>query len=340
MDIISTDIFNFVPIENEDRGTVYINGSQTELSLTGEKLEVCVKVDQYYVAFITYYTKVADESKHLAIYLIDQDYTLLSRKEVFGSATTDIFGEDVDDHFYGLELREPNIILFDFVYTNQHQLTIYTKKIMQGSYWKLKRVRNFQRERLMKWTDYKVSGRIGHQSVVINKLDSDQSNDLKITLKTPFYNNVFSDKSQVFLDGKYTQLTLDGTFLKNIIKIEDHYLFIIRIIINNYCWDNFHLVSADFRLLESFEMHREYDFLNVIIDTHYQQNNSFIIDYSGEDKKLIHHQWRCWVAKEKLYSFLWFPRFLSFLNNKIYRKLGLTSHFRFKKVTTYQEELV
>lgn len=338
MDIISTDIFNFVPIDNENRGTVYINGQKTKLSLTGEKLEVCIQVDQYYAAFITYYSRVADESKHLAIYLIDQDYTLLSRKEVFGSATTYMFGEDVDDRFYGLELREPNIILFDFVYTNQHQLTIYAKKTMLGSYWKLKKVRNFQRERLMKRVEYKVSGRIGHQSVVINKFDGDKSNDPKITLETPFYNNVFSDKSQVFLDGKYTQLTLDGTFLKNIIKIEDHYLFIIRIIVNNYCWDNFHLVSADFRLLESFEIHREYDFLNVIIDTHSQQNNSFIIAYSGEDKaakKLIHHQWRCWVAKEKSYSFLWFPRFLSFLHDKIYRKLGFKSYFRFKKVKTY-----
>ncbi|CAI3954872.1 unnamed protein product [Commensalibacter communis] len=343
MEIIPTECFDLSPIEGEKLGYVYIDSQKTSLCLTGEKLEVCIKFDQYYVAFITYYSDVADESRRLAIYLVDQQYNLLDSKEIFGQAITYMFGENVDDRFYGLELREPNTILFDFMYTNQHQLTVHLHLAPKKCYLKLRQPRNFKRERVMKWTEYKVSGREGHQSVVINKLGNDTSPEPKITMQTPYYNHEFSVKSQIFLDGKYTHLTLDGTFLKNIIKIDKHYVFIIRTIVNNHCWDNLHLVSEDFKLLESVEIDREYDFIKIIIDMRSHQDNSFIIDYSGESKglkSLIHRQLRCWVSEKKIFTALPLPRSLCCLRWGIYRQADSKSHFRFKKVKIYTEPLV
>ncbi len=101
---LSTVVINVGEEESLSKSQIYLKDQASETIVTGAVLEICIKVGEFFLVFMT--DDIPNEDM-LRIYLIEQDASVLD-SVVLGSPYS-------TGSFQLLDIVEPNLITFNFI---------------------------------------------------------------------------------------------------------------------------------------------------------------------------------------------------------------------------------
>ena len=117
MDILSDHEFSTKPTSSE-KSCMFLDGIQTHKNIAGICLELCIRIDQKYLVFMT--DDIPSEDM-LHIHLLDDDLNIIDSATIGGVYST--------GSFWNYNLQEPDQITFYFIGGNKWRVEILERKV-------------------------------------------------------------------------------------------------------------------------------------------------------------------------------------------------------------------
>ena len=116
MNILSDHEFSTKPVSS-DKSCIFLGGAQTHKKIDGTYLELCVKVDERFIVFMT--DDIPSEDM-LHVHLLDKNLDVIDSATIGGMYST--------GSFENYNLQEPNKITFNFIGGNEWVVELLKNK--------------------------------------------------------------------------------------------------------------------------------------------------------------------------------------------------------------------
>ncbi len=116
MNILSDHEFS-TKLVSSDKSCIFLSGTQTHKNIEGAYLELCVKIDERFIVFMT--DDIPSEDM-LHIHLLDKNLNVIDSATIGGMYST--------GSFENYNLQEPNKITFNFIGGNEWVVELLKNK--------------------------------------------------------------------------------------------------------------------------------------------------------------------------------------------------------------------